>query len=267
MPTAPDTVPSPAGAAGPDAALQLLWRDGAPMAAPLGIAADPQGASLLAELYAFPADRVHVRAMMNTTVDGAVAGADGTSGSLRNRDDSFVFGVLRALADVVVVGSQTVRSEDYRRPLGRRDLVEPSRRPAGHTRPALAIWTTTGELPASIEADWPTYLLTPPEHAERVQERSGMPPDHVIAAATASDAVDALVERGYRGIQAEGGPSTLGRLAAEGLLDELCVSVTHRTVGGPSSRMIDGAAHDQHWELASLLVGAHATVTRYRRQG
>lgn len=262
MPPATDPLPAP----DTEAALQLLWRDGAPLPAPLPVTHDAQGAELLAQLYAFPTDRVHARAMMNTTVDGAVAGVDGTSGSLRNPDDSFVFGVLRALTDVVVVGSQTMRAEDYRRPLGRRDLLEPSRRPAGGPRPALAIWTTTGELPASIEADWPTYLLTPPEHAARVQERSGMSAEHVIVASSARQAVDALVDRGYRGIQAEGGPSTLGRLASEGLLDELCVSVTHRTVGGPSSRMIDGAAHDQHWELASLLVGVHATVTRYRRQ-
>src|SRR5690625_4947420 len=92
----------------------------------------------LAELYAFPREATWVRAMMNTTVDGAVTGADGTSGSLRNPDDSLVFGVLRALADVVLVGASTVRSEDYRRPQGRADLLSPSRRPGGGRRPALA---------------------------------------------------------------------------------------------------------------------------------
>lgn len=261
----PATDPTPVPAPDDKAPLQLLWRDGVPLSAPLPVTHDQQGAALLAELYASAPDRVHVRAMMNTTVDGAVAGADGTSGSLRNPDDSFVFGVLRALTDVVVVGSQTVRAEDYRRPLGRRDLLDPSRRPAGGSRPALAIWTSTGELPSSIEAEWPTYLLSPAEHAARVQERSGMPAEHVIAAGSAREAVEFLVARGYRGIQAEGGPSTLGRLAEEGLLDELCVSVSHRTVGGPSPRMIDGQAHDQRWELSSLLVGRHATITRYRR--
>ena len=248
-----------------DPSLHLLWRDGAAVTETIPVGRDAAGAAVLAELYALPRDRVTVRAMMNTTVDGAVAGSDGTSGSLHNPDDSFAFGVLRALTDVVVVGSQTVRAEDYRRPRGRRDLLDPSRRPAGQEHPALAIWTTTGELPASIEADWPTYLLTPPEHVDRVRERSGMPAEHVIAAADEREALGALVERGYRGIQAEVGPCALGRLAAQGLLDELCFSVSHRTVGGPSPRVIDGPAHDQHWQLESLLVGELATLTRYRR--
>ena len=96
-------------------------------------------------------------------------------------------------------------------------------------------------------------------------QRSGMPAEHVIEAADARQAVQALADRGLRGIQAEGGPGSLGRLADEGLLDELCVSVTHRTVGGTSSRMIDGPLHDQSWQLDSLLVGPAATITRYRR--
>jgi hypothetical protein len=50
------------------------------------------------------------------------------------------------------------------------------------------------------------------------------------------------------------------------VLTELCVSVTHRTVGGPSPRILAGAAHDQDWELLALVVGEHATVTRYRRR-
>lgn len=257
--------PSSPPVASPGSPLQLLWRDGTALDAPLPVPHDPEGAALLARLYAFPSDRVWVRSMMNTTVDGAIAGADGTSGSLHNPDDSFVFGVLRALADVVLVGSQTVREEDYRRPSGRRDLLEPSLRPSGRQRPALAVWTTGGDLPAGIEAGWPTYLLCPPGHRREVTQRSGMPAEHVIEAADARQAVQALAHRGLRGIQAEGGPGSLGRLADEGLLDELCVSVTHRTVGGTSSRMIDGPLHDQSWQLDSLLVGPAATITRYRR--
>lgn len=245
--------------------MHLLLREGAPVSAPSAITPNADGAKALAELYALPTDRVHVRAMMNTTVDGAVTGADGTSGTLRNPDDSFVFGVLRAVTDVVLVGAATVRAEDYRRPRGRRDLLAPSHRPAGGERPALAIWSTSGELPATIEADWPIYLITPPHAAATAGRRARIPADQVIPAATAAEAVAALADKGYRGIQAEGGPASLARLAAEGLLDELCFSVTHRTVGGPSPRVMEGISHDQAWRLDSLLSGQHATITRYLR--
>lgn len=248
-----------------ESAVHLLLREGAPVSAPSAIPPTSDGAQALAALYALPSDRVHVRAMMNTTVDGAVTGADGTSGTLRNPDDSFVFGVLRALTDVVLVGAATVRAEDYRRPQGRRDLLVPSHRPAGGDRPALAIWSASGELPATIDADWPTYLIAPPHRAAAAGRRARIPADQVIAASTATEAVVALAEKGYRGIQAEGGPASLARLAAEGLLDELCFSVTHRTVGGSSLRVMAGLDHDQAWRLDSLISGQHATITRYLR--
>lgn len=247
--------------------MHLLLREGAVLPSPVPVALDPAGARLLAELYAVPvpAGRVHVRAMMNSTVDGAVAGADGTSGSLRNPEDSFVFSVLRALTDVVLVGARTVRVEDYRRPQGRSDLLVPSRRPGGRGRPALAVWSRSGDLPDSIEADQPTFLITGSGTAARAARRAALPADQVIVADTPAQALAGLAERGLRAVQAEGGPSSLGRLAAAGLLDELCLSTTHRSVGGPSSRVLRGAAHEQDWELGSLLVGRHATISRYQR--
>ena len=248
--------------------MHLLMRDGVLLSAPLPVSADAEGAGLVADLYAVTppaAGGAHVRAMMNTTLDGAIVGADGTSGTLRNPDDSFVFDVLRALTDVVLVGASTVRTEDYRRPLGRSDLLSPSRRPGGADRPALAVWSRSGELPETIEPDWPTYLSTPPLGARRAAERSGLPEAQVIIAETATAAVQGLVDRGLRAIQAEGGPSALGRLAAAGLLDELCFSTTHRSVGGGSPRVLHGAPHEQSWRPSSLLVGRHATIARHVR--
>lgn len=275
----PDLVPSAAGslvpadapsAAGSSAAaeaeaLHLLLSGGTLLPSPRRVSRDGAGARLLAEEYAVDAARVSVRAMMNTTIDGAIAGADGTSGPLRNPDDSFAFGVLRALTDVVVAGAATVRTEDYRRPRGRGDLLEPSRRPAGAARPALAVWTSSGELPESVEADWPTFALCPPGRAAAVRDRSGLPADQVLAVSSGREAIAALAALGMRAIQLEGGPSRLGALVAEGVVDELCFSTTHRTVGGPSPRVLDAPAHDAGWALRSLLVGKHATLARYAR--
>lgn len=244
--------------------MHLLVRDGAPTPA-IPVPPDTDGARALAGLYAYGPD-VTVRAMMNTTIDGAVAGRDGTSGSLRNPDDSFVFGVLRALADVIVVGAATVRVEDYRRPLGRSDLRATSLRPAGGAHPALAILSRSGELPPSVGADWPTLLVTPRSGVARASRRSGLRPQQVIAADGPAEIIAALAARGLRGIQVEGGPSTLGRFAAADALDELCLSTTHRTVGGTSPRVLDGPLHEIDWDLRSLLVGPHASCARYRRR-
>lgn len=250
--------------------MHLLLRDGALLAAPHPLGAGPEAARTVAGLYALPelpAGAVHVRAMMNATIDGAVHGADGTSGPLRNPDDSLVFGVLRALTDVVLVGAGTVRVEDYSRVQGRDDLLDPSRRPGGAPRPALAVWSNSGDLPETLDRRGGLYLIASPEAAAGAGRRAGLEEEQVIAAATGLEAIQGLAARGLRGIQAEGGPSTLGRLAADGLLDELCLSTTHRTVGGASARVLRGAEHDQAWQLASLLIGEHATISRYRREG
>lgn len=248
--------------------MHLLLRDAAPLPSPVPVSADAEGARALAALYAapeLPPGAVHVRAMMTTTLDGAIAGADGTSGSLHDPDDSFLFSVLRALADVVLVGASTVRAEDYRSVRGREDLLRPSLRPGGAPRPALAIWSRSGELPDYLDPDQPTYLLTPSAGAKDAARRSGLPAAQVLAADSPQEAVEALAARGMRLIQAEGGPSALARLAEAELLDELCFTTAHRTVGGPSPRVLDGAAHQTRWTLESLLLGEGATLSRYRR--
>jgi riboflavin biosynthesis pyrimidine reductase len=53
-------------------------------------------------------------------------------------------------------------------------------------------------------------------------------------------ALDALGGRGHRAVLAEGGPTLNAQLAAAGLLDELCLSLSPRLVGGPAKRILDG---------------------------
>ncbi len=59
-----------------------------------------------------PEGRPFVRLNMVSTVDGAVAFA-GRSGPLGGPGDKLVFSVLRAIADVILVGAGTVRAEHY----------------------------------------------------------------------------------------------------------------------------------------------------------
>ena len=81
----------------------------------------------LADLYAFP-DPVPphgwVRANMVTTLDGSTTGADGLSGTIGGAADRAVFGALRGLADVVLVGAGTARTEGYRRPAAQPGFTE-----------------------------------------------------------------------------------------------------------------------------------------------
>jgi riboflavin biosynthesis pyrimidine reductase len=52
--------------------------------------------------------------------------------------------------------------------------------------------------------------------------------------------VTALADRGYHRLLCEGGPTLLGVVAASGALDELCLTISSKLVGGPSRRILDG---------------------------
>lgn len=202
----------------------------------------------LAEVYAYPAGaRRWVRANMVATVDGA-ATAEGKSEGISGEADKRIFGVLRALADVVLVGAGTVRAEQYR-PTRVRQQYQEARAAAGQA-PTAAIAVVS----RSLDLDWSMPLFTSPAVPTIVLTAADAPQDRVDAAAEAGAdviaagtgvvdlalAVDRLAERGLGRILCEGGPHLLGQLAAAGRLDELCLSVAPQLRGGDSMRILAG---------------------------
>ncbi|MBM7819765.1 riboflavin biosynthesis pyrimidine reductase [Cellulosimicrobium cellulans] len=211
----------------------------------------------LAALYAYgPSARgAHVvRANMVASVDGAAWGPDHRSGSINDDADWRVFRVLRALADVVLVGAGTGRAEGYTaldRPRGLRHL---------HDAPLeLAIVTRTGRVPEALaRGDRPPLVLTGPAGAatargdvpaDRVlvvgQDAAGAPPQPGAAVDLAVDltrGLAALADRGLARVLTEGGPTLLGDLLAADLVDELCVTTTPTVVGQGPGRIVAGAA-------------------------
>ena len=224
-----------------------------------------EGAEHLADYLRFPEGRVWVRSMMNQSLDGSLTGSDATSASLANPTDHFILTTLRALPDIVIVGAQTARVEQYSRPAGRQSLRRTSRRPGGAEYPALAILTASGEIPTTISEQWPTFLITPRASRDTVVHTSGFAPEHVLEANTPEECIRALSARGYCGMQLEGGSRTLAHFLRDGVVDELMWTNSHITVGGEHSRVASGVEHEQQWSLRDLMVGPHASVGRYIR--
>ncbi|MCF3964950.1 dihydrofolate reductase family protein, partial [Streptomyces fuscigenes] len=112
----------------------------------------------LADAYAYPAredGRAWLRGNMVSTLDGA-AQHGGRSHSISSAADMRVFGVLRALADVVVAGAETVRREGYRPARAREAFA--ARRAAAGQGPAPAVAVVT----ASCDLDFSLPLFTSP---------------------------------------------------------------------------------------------------------
>lgn len=231
----------------------------------------PSDDAELAPLYAYPA-RHWLRGNMVASADGA-ASVDGLSGGLSSPGDRRLFWVLRGLADVILVGSGTARAEGYRptrskdswAPLGLRDG-----RPAA---PPLALVSQSLNLdPADpvftgAPADGRTIVITcaaAPAQAQVSLKRSA---DVIVAGDTAVDlkeAISALRDRGLGRILCEGGPHLLSDLAADALLDELCLTISPVLAGPGASRILAGAPIPaERLSLGHVLEGDGTLFCRY----
>jgi riboflavin biosynthesis pyrimidine reductase len=158
--------------------------------------------------------------------------------------DRFVMGLLRALADVVVVGSGTFHGSPTGTwsPSGAHpdsaSLFAELRMLRGQSeRPELAILTGSGAIDVGHAAlSRRALILTSKTGAARLR---GRVPETTELATLATGrtidprlALDALKDRGYRMILFEAGPHTFGAFAVAGLIDELFLTVSPLLTGG-----------------------------------
>ncbi|MEU8808231.1 pyrimidine reductase family protein [Streptomyces violaceoruber] len=233
----------------------------------------------LAAAYAYPEPDAHrrtwLRANMVSTLDGA-AQYDGRSQPISSAADMRVFGTLRALADVVIAGAETVRQEGYRPGRARADFAE-ARRAAGQAPvPVIAV------VSASLELDFSLPLFTSPAVPTLVLTGAAAAPDRIAAAERAgarvviagdgvgvdpARALGALAELGHTRLLTEGGPRLLGQFVAAGVLDELCLTVSPMLTAGDAQRIAGGPAVGvpRRFALASLLEEEGFLFSRYRR--
>ncbi|MEV7443625.1 pyrimidine reductase family protein [Streptomyces sp. NPDC091204] len=232
----------------------------------------------LADAYAYPVlgtDGHWLRANMVSTLDGA-AQHDGRSQPISGETDMRIFGTLRALADVVVVGAETVRQEGYR-PARAREAFAARRAAAGQGQaPVIAVVT------ARMDLDFSLPLFTSPLVPTLVVTGAGAPADRVAEAVRAgaevvvagdgaavdpARAVKELAERGLRRQLTEGGPRLLGQFVAADALDELCLTISPMLVAGDAQRIAGGPSVTVPHRLApaSVLEEAGFLFTSYRR--
>ena len=231
----------------------------------------------LADWYDYPhdLDRAYVRANFVTSLDGAVTGADGRSGSIGNKADRRVFGILRALSDVVLVGAGTARAEGYHPVRVRSDWRGLRERLGLAPAPVLARVTASLELPPTVldplEGSGPLLVITcggaDPERVAAARDQLGA--DAVVQVGRdridVADALEELGARGLRRVLLEGGPRLMSDVVGCGLLDELCLTLSPVLVGGNAPRVVGGAPVDQGMRLAHVLESDGVLLTRWTR--
>ena len=199
--------------------------------------------------------RPAVRLNMIASVDGATAVGD-VSGGLGGPGDKQVFGVLRSLADVVLVAAGTVRAEQY-----------------GPSDVPIAVVTRTAQL------DWQSPFFTMARARPIVLTVDDAPAESLRRAAEVADvlvvgsggvdfgrALNELGARGHHHVLAEGGPTLNGQLALAGVIDELCLTLSPKLAAGSTKRIIAAPAlpTPTPLELHSILEDDGYLFLRYR---
>jgi riboflavin biosynthesis pyrimidine reductase len=202
----------------------------------------------LAELYDgdLGLDGPRVFANFVTSIDGVVAipsvPASSSLISLRSEADRFVMGLLRAHADVVLVGAGTVRAEpqhqwtpEFIYPRLAEDFARVRTTLGLPAHPRLAVITSRGDLEPGMPALDGALVLTTTRGAEQLKRRG-------LSGATILDAGDgdalapealiaALRSEGHGAILSEGGPTVIGQLLERRLLEDLFLTISPVLIG------------------------------------
>ena len=225
--------------------------DGAPFATLDRI--DQIGANGLSRYYAYP-DNLRscwVRGNMIASIDGG-ATSGGKSGDLGGNGDRALFGALRELADVIVVGASTARVENYSG-VQFSAAQRKKRQLRGQAEvPPIAVVTRSGRFERDAKllnhTEVTPLILTSADAVSDTRGRLGGLAEVLDATGAHADSVDLrvalnlLAEKGLLRVLTEGGPGVLGMFIEENVLDEMCLTVAPVLVGGKAARIVTGPA-------------------------
>ncbi|MGY1821736.1 dihydrofolate reductase family protein [Geodermatophilus sp. SYSU D00079] len=221
----------------------------------------------LAEAYR-PAPGRSLRVDFVASLDGAVT-VEGRSGGLGSPGDRRVFRLLRALADVVLVGSGTATAEGYRPVAADRAVVELRQslgRPA--TAPVAVVSRRASLAPGDRLAVDSTILVT--TAASDPGRRAALADAGVTVLVCGEDdvdlplALDRLAELGHEQVLCEGGPALLTAALDAGVVDELDLTIAPALVGAGQPHLLGAPLADLvRLELRQVLEEEGVLFTRY----
>jgi 5-amino-6-(5-phosphoribosylamino)uracil reductase len=182
-----------------------------------------------------PADRPYIAVNMVSSADGK-ATLEGRTAPMSAPVDRELFHHLRTQADGILVGAGTVRIERYGK-VTKTDELQAKRESQGVRADAIAaIVTRSGDLPEDLP-----LLRDAPESVRLISHlREGL---------------NQLRSEGVRSLLCEGGPHLNSSLLAEGLLDELFLTIAPTIAGpGESLTIVEGLSLPEAKELELLTV-------------
>jgi len=283
-----DPTDRPDRSTGRGLSMDLLYE--APLAAsPGGLRGGPLPADLAARYgpgLAIPlrADGPTLIANFVSSLDGVVslgpeASAGGGEISGFFEPDRFVMGLLRSLADAIVVGAGTLRAAPHHEWTPRRvnrtwtDAYAAWRRDLGlaSPQPTTIVVSGRGELdprhPALSAPDVPVIVLATAEGARRLAGQAFSSSVRVVVAGPGERVesqaiVDVLAAEGVRLALVEGGPRLMGQLVDAGAIDELFLTVAPQVLGRGGAEVRPSFAEGMGFQAAGGQWGQLRSIRR-----
>ena len=204
------------------------------------------------------------------TLDGR-ATIEGRSGPIGSDADTAMLAELRTRFDAVMIGAGTMRVERYGQLAAKQETRERRERTGLSPEPLMVVVSGRLDLPwdAPLFAGGGGEVLIftstatePPETASSVE---------VVRHEGAVNLTAALrylrEERGVRALLSEGGPHLHEQLQADGLVDELFLTIAPKLSGGEAPRIVEGPLPEiVDFELGWLLEEDGELFARYRRR-
>lgn len=194
-------------------------------------------------------DKKFLRINMVSSIDGTIS-IDGRARALSSDADRNVFHILRSLADVILVGAGTMRSEEYKPVSLTEHEIERRKNTGQEPIPKIAVVTRSGEFNFDTaffkEAINKPLIFTSDIGAKIIANKCDSA-EVISCGKTVVDlrlAIDELVKRDYKNILCEGGPTLNSDLLRSRLVDELCLTVSPKITQGDGNRIFNGPKLD-----------------------
>ncbi|MCB1041915.1 MAG: dihydrofolate reductase family protein [Acidobacteria bacterium] len=170
-----------------------------------------------------------IRACLAASLDGKLSGG-ARMPDFTSRADRHRLFALRAQSDLILVGAETVRSENLAPLIRDPKLVQDRVANGLQPHPDVAIVSRSGAL--RWQSDYfshpVTFLLVSPTHPPEMPSRIVyVPVDQELGAG-----MHRLFDLGYRNVLCEGGGRLIHAMLAENLIGELHVTLAPTVLGG-----------------------------------
>jgi 5-amino-6-(5-phosphoribosylamino)uracil reductase len=207
------------------------------------------------------------------SLDGKIAAADRTGAGFSSREDRRRMDGIRARADLIVVGAETVRRDDP--PFHVRDAARAAARAAEGRRPTpdLCVLTRSGRLDSRLkifhQSRHRVLIASPAPFAPPAGARAEVLHLEVADPPALRSLLARFAELGYRQILVEGGGRTNALFFEAGAVDEVYLTLCPVVLGGATAPTpADGAGlppgAPAGFDLVALDRAGHELFLHYR---